>query len=126
MKKIINTSNAPDPIGPYNQAILSDGTLYLSGQIGLDPISMKMQDESIETETRQVFKNIKVVLEKANCNFENVIKTTIFLTNMDDFQKVNEIYGSHFEIGNEPARETVEVSGLPKGAKVEVSLIARK
>jgi len=126
MKKIINTSNAPDPIGPYNQAILSDGTLYLSGQIGLDPISMKMQDESIETETRQVFKNIKVVLEKANCNFENVIKTTIFLTNMDDFQKVNEIYGSHFEIGNEPARETVEVSGLPKGAKVEISLIARK
>jgi len=126
MKKIINTSNAPDPIGPYNQAILSDGTLFLSGQIGLDPISMKMQDESIETETRQVFKNIKVVLEKANCNFENVIKTTIFLTNMDDFQKVNEIYGSHFEIGNEPARETVEVSGLPKGAKVEISLIARK
>ena len=126
MKKIINTSNAPDPIGPYNQAILSDGTLYLSGQIGLDPISMKMQDESIETETRQVFKNIKVVLEKANCNFENVIKTTIFLTNMDDFQKVNEIYGSHFEIGNEPARETVEVSGLPKGARVEISLIAIK
>ena len=126
MKKIINTSNAPDPIGPYNQAILSDGTLFLSGQIGLDPISMKMQDESIETETRQVFKNIKVVLEKANCNFENVIKTTIFLTNMDDFQKVNEIYGSHFEIGNEPARETVEVSGLPKVAKLEISLIARK
>ena len=126
MKKIINTSNAPDPIGPYNQAILSDGTLYLSGQIALDPINMKMQDESIETETRQVFKNIKAVLEKANCNFENVIKTTIFLTNMDDFQKVNEIYWSHFEIGNEPARETVEVSGLPKGAKVEISLIARK
>ena len=126
MKKIINTSNAPDTIGPYNQAILSDGTLYLSGQIGLDPISMKMQDESIETETRQVFKNIKAVLEKENYDFKNIVKTTIFLTNMDDFQKVNEIYGSYFEIGNEPARETVEVSGLPKGAKVEISLIARK
>ena len=126
MKKIINTSNAPDPIGPYNQAILSDGTLYLSGQIGLDPISMKMQDESIETETRQVFKNIKAVLEKENYDFKNIVKTTIFLTNMDDFQKVNEIYGSYFEIGNEPARETVEVSRLPKGARVEISLIAIK
>ena len=118
MKKIINTSNAPNPVGPYNQAILFDGTLYLSGQIALDPINMKMQDETIETETRQVFKNIKAVLKKADYNFENIIKTTIFLTDMDDFQKVNEIYGSYFEIGNEPARETVEVSGLPKGARV--------
>jgi 2-iminobutanoate/2-iminopropanoate deaminase len=113
MKKIINTSNAPNPVGPYNQAILFDGTLYLSGQIALDPINMKMRDETIETETRQVFKNIKAVLKKADYNFENIIKTTIFLTDMDDFQKVNEIYGSYFEIGNEPARETVEVSGLP-------------
>jgi 2-iminobutanoate/2-iminopropanoate deaminase len=87
---------------------------------------MKMRDESIETETRQVFKNIKAVLEKENYDFKNIVKTTIFLTNMDDFQKVNEIYGSYFEIGKEPARETVEVSGLPKGAKVEISLIARK
>ena len=126
MKKIINTSNAPKPVGPYNQAILCDGTLYLSGQIALDPINMKMRDESIETETRQVFKNIKAVLKKADYNFENIIKTTIFLTDMDDFQKVNEIYGSYFEIGNEPARETVEVSGLPKGARVEISLIAIK
>ena len=126
MKKIINTSNAPDTIGPYNQAILFDGTLYLSGQIALEPISMKMQDESIETETRQVFKNIKAVLEKENYDFKNIVKTTIFLTNMDDFQKVNEIYGSYFEIGNEPARETVEVSRLPKGARVEISLIAIK
>ena len=126
MKKIINTSNAPAPVGPYNQAILFDGTLYLSGQIALEPISMKMRDESIETETRQVFKNIKAVLEKENYDFKNIVKTTIFLTNMDDFQKVNEIYGSYFEIGKEPARETVEVSGLPKGAKVEISLIARK
>ena len=126
MKKIINTSNAPDPVGPYNQAILFDGTIYLSGQIALDPISMKMRDESIETETRQVFKNIKAVLEKENYDFENIVKTTIFLTNMDDFQKVNEIYGSYFEIGNEPTRETVEVSGLPKGARVEISLIAIK
>jgi 2-iminobutanoate/2-iminopropanoate deaminase len=113
MKKIINTSNAPNPVGPYNQAILFDGTLYLSGQIALDPINMKMRDETIETETRQVFKNIKAVLKKADYNFENIIKTTIFLTDMDDFQKVNEIYGSYFEIGNEPARETVEVSRLP-------------
>jgi 2-iminobutanoate/2-iminopropanoate deaminase len=87
---------------------------------------MKMRDETIETETRQVFKNIKAVLKKADYNFENIIKTTIFLTDMDDFQKVNEIYGSYFEIGNEPARETVEVSGLPKGARVEISLIAIK
>jgi 2-iminobutanoate/2-iminopropanoate deaminase len=113
-------------LDPYNQAILFDGTLYLSGQIALDPINMKMRDESIETETRQVFKNIKAVLEKENYDFKNIVKTTIFLTNMDDFQKVNEIYGSYFEIGKEPARETVEVSGLPKGAKVEISLIARK
>ena len=126
MKKIINTSNAPNPVGPYNQAILFDGTLYLSGQIALDPINMKMRDETIETETRQVFKNIKAVLKKAGYNFENIIKTTIFLRDMDDFQKVNEIYGCHFEIGNEPARETVEVSGLPKGARVEISLIAIK
>ena len=126
MKKIINTSNAPNPVGPYNQAILCDGTLYLSGQIALDPINMKMRDESIETETRQVLKNIKAVLKKADYNFENIVKTTIFLTDMGDFQKVNEIYGSYFEIGNEPARETVEVSGLPKGARVEISLIAIK
>jgi len=87
MKKIINTSNAPNPVGPYNQAILFDGTLYLSGQIALDPINMKMRDESIETETRQVFKNIKAVLKKADYNFENIIKTTIFLTEYGRFSK---------------------------------------
>jgi len=126
MKKIINSKNAPNPVGPYNQGILFDRTLYLSGQIALNPVTMKMMNKCIETETVQVFKNIKAVLEEAKYNFKNIVKTTIFLQDMNDFQKVNEIYATYFSEGDEPARETVEVSKLPKGAKIEISVIAKK
>ena len=126
MKKVINSKNAPEPVGPYNQAILVDGTLYLSGQIALDPKSMKMDNSSIESETIRVLNNIEAVLKEANYDFNDIIKTTIFLTNMEDFNVVNEIYGKRFEKEFAPARETVEVSGLPKNAKIEISIIAKK
>ena len=126
MKKVINSKNAPEPVGPYNQAILIDGTLYLSGQIALDPKSMKMDNSSIESETIRVLNNIEAVLKEANYDFNDIIKTTIFLTNMEDFNVVNEIYGKRFEKEFAPARETVEVSGLPKNAKIEISIIAKK
>ena len=126
MKKVINSKNAPEPVGPYNQAILIDGTLYLSGQIALDPKSMKMDNSSIESETIRVLNNIEAVLKEASYDFNDIIKTTIFLTNMEDFNVVNEIYGKRFEKEFAPARETVEVSGLPKNAKIEISVIARK
>ena len=126
MKKVINSKNAPEPVGPYNQAILIDGTLYLSGQIALDPKSMKMDNSSIESETIRVLNNIEAVLKEASYDFSDIIKTTIFLTNMEDFNVVNEIYGKRFEKEFAPARETVEVSGLPKNAKIEISVVARK
>ena len=126
MKKVINSKNAPEPVGPYNQAILVDGTLYLSGQIALDPKSMKMDNSTVESETIRVLNNIEAVLKEANYDFNDIIKTTIFLTNMEDFNVVNEIYGKRFEKEFAPARETVEVSGLPKNAKIEISVIARK
>jgi 2-iminobutanoate/2-iminopropanoate deaminase len=126
MKKVINSKNAPEPVGPYNQAILIDGTLYLSGQIALDPKSMKMDNSSIESETIRVLNNIEAVLKEASYDFSDIIKTTIFLTNMEDFNVVNEIYGKRFEKEFAPARETVEVSGLPKNAKIEISVIAKK
>ena len=126
MKKVINSKNAPEPVGPYNQAILIDGTLYLSGQIALDPKSMKMDNSSIESETIRVLNNIEAVLKEASYDFNDIIKTTIFLTNMEDFNVVNEIYGKRFEKEFAPARETVEVSGLPKNAKIEISIIAKK
>ena len=126
MKKVINSKNAPEPVGPYNQAILIDGTLYLSGQIALDPKSMKMDNSTIESETIRVLNNIEAVLKEASYDFSDIIKTTIFLTNMEDFNVVNEIYGKRFEKEFAPARETVEVSGLPKNAKIEISVIAKK
>jgi 2-iminobutanoate/2-iminopropanoate deaminase len=126
MKKIINSKNAPAPVGPYNQAILIDGTMYLSGQIALDPKTMKMNNDSIESETVQVLNNINSVLKEANYSFNDIIKTTIFLTNMDDFLIVNEIYGKKFNKESAPARETVEVSALPKNARIEISVIAKK
>ena len=126
MKKVINSKNAPEPVGPYNQAILVDGTLYLSGQIALDPKSMKMDNSTIESETIRVLNNIEAVLKEANYDFNDIIKTTIFLTNMEDFNVVNEIYGKRFEKEFAPARETVEVSGLPKNAKIEISIMAKK
>jgi 2-iminobutanoate/2-iminopropanoate deaminase len=126
MKKYINSEHAPDPVGPYNQGILIDGTLYTSGQIALDPKTMIMNNESIQTETKQVFKNIHEVLKEANFSFKDVIKVSIFLDDMEDFATVNEIYSTFFEKGKEPVRETIEVSGLPKKARIEVSVIAKK
>ena len=123
MKTIIHTSAAPEPIGPYSQAVRAGATLYLSGQIALSN-GILIQD-SIASEATQVMKNIEAVLRQAGMQFENIVKTTIFLTNLGNFDQVNEIYGSYFK-SDFPARETVEVSKLPKGAQVEISVIAVK
>src|SRR5690606_31179395 len=111
MKKIINTPMAPAPIGPYNQAVLVDNTLYVSGQIALDPTTGNIVDESIEDETHQVMKNLSEVLKAAGMNFSNIVKTSIFLDDMDSFARVNEVYGQYFE-KDYPARETVAVRTL--------------
>tara|TARA_B100000925_G_C21611836_1_gene305035 strand:- start:95 stop:475 length:381 start_codon:yes stop_codon:yes gene_type:complete len=124
MKKIINTSKSPAPIGPYNQAILKDNMLFISGQIALNPISMRLNDDSIEDETNQVMMNLKNILEEANMDFSNVVKTTIFLSDMDLFKKVNDIYERYIIKGDEPARETVAVKTLPMKVNVEISMIA--
>ena len=124
MKTIIQTPKAPAPIGPYNQAILVDNTLFTSGQIALDPKTMELVNRDIEMETTQVMKNLCEVLKAAGMDFADVVKTTIFLNNMEDFAKVNEIYGSYFNHKNAPARETVQVAALPKNVRVEISFIA--
>ncbi len=124
MKKIIYTDEAPAPIGPYNQAVLIGNTLYTSGQIALHPHSMELVLDDIETETKQVMENMKAVLNAAGMNFENVVKTTIFIMNMGDFTQINSVYGSYFDEKTAPARETVQVAGLPKGVHIEISMIA--
>mgnify|MGYP001231730160 FL=1 len=124
MKKIINTDKSPAPIGPYNQAILKDNMLFISGQIGLEPISMKLNNNSIEDETNQVMINLKHILKEANMDFGNVVKTSIFLSDMDLFKKVNDIYGKYILEGQEPARETIAVKTLPMSVNVEISMIA--
>ena len=126
MKKIISTPNAPAPIGPYNQAILSGNTLYTSGQIALDPKTGELVLDDIKTETNQVMTNMKAVLEAANMTFDNVIKTSIFISDMNDFSVINTVYGSYFDNANAPARETVQVAKLPKNVNVEISMIAVK
>ncbi|WP_299128786.1 RidA family protein [uncultured Winogradskyella sp.] len=125
-KKIINTSKAPAPIGPYNQAILVGNTLYTSGQIALDPTTMELVLDDIKTETKQVMENIKAVLEAAQMTFNDVIKTSIFISDMNNFGQINEIYGQYFDESTAPARETVEVANLPKFVNVEISMIAIK
>tara|TARA_Y100000996_G_scaffold26088_1_gene18690 strand:+ start:2472 stop:2852 length:381 start_codon:yes stop_codon:yes gene_type:complete len=124
MKKIINTPKSPAPIGPYNQAILKDNMLFISGQIALEPNSMKLNNNSIEDETNQVMINLKHILKEANMDFGNVVKTSIFLSDMDLFKKVNDIYGKYVLKGNEPARETIAVKTLPMSVNVEISMIA--
>ena len=126
MKKIIYTDKAPAPIGPYNQAVLVGNTLYTSGQIALDPASMELVLDDIETETKQVMENMKAVLAAADMTFENVIKTTIFIMNMGDFTRINTVYGSYFDEATAPARETVQVACLPKNVNIEISMIAVK
>ncbi len=126
MKKIIYTTQAPNPIGPYSQAVLFGNTLYTSGQIAIDPQTGELLTDSVETEAEQVMKNLQAVLEAAGMTFANVVKTSIFLTDMGNFAKVNEIYGRYFDEAGAPARETVEVAGLPKGVDVEISMVAMK
>ena len=124
MKKIINTNNAPAPIGPYNQAIFKNNMLFISGQIALDPNTMKLNNSSIEEETHQVMKNLNNILKEVNLGFKNVVKTSIFLSDMNYFKDVNEVYGSYLEAANEPARETIAVKTLPMNVNVEISMIA--
>lgn len=124
MKNIIFTENAPAPIGPYNQAVLKGNTLYTSGQIALNPATGELVTDTIESETKQVMQNMKAVLEAAGMTFENVVKTTIFIMDMNDFGKINTVYGSYFNEKTAPARETVQVACLPKNVNVEISMIA--
>jgi 2-iminobutanoate/2-iminopropanoate deaminase len=124
MKKIIFTEKAPAPIGPYNQAVLVGNMLYTSGQIAINPLTNELVLENIETETKQVMENLKAVLEAAEMTFENVIKVSIFISDMNNFSKINTIYGAYFNEATAPARETVQVAGLPKNVNVEISAIA--
>ncbi|MFV8393294.1 RidA family protein [Flavobacterium sp. LB2P6] len=124
MKKIILTENAPAPIGPYNQAVLKGNTLYTSGQIAINPATGELNTDSIEAETEQVMQNMKAVLEAAGMTFENVVKATIFIIDMNDFGKINTVYGSYFNEKIAPARETVQVACLPKNVNIEISMIA--
>ncbi|PKV50702.1 2-iminobutanoate/2-iminopropanoate deaminase [Aquimarina sp. MAR_2010_214] len=126
MKKIITTAKAPAPIGPYSQAILNGNTLYTSGQIAINPETGKLVLDDITTEAKQVMQNLKAVLDEAGMTFENVLKTTIFLSDMNNFAEVNAVYGSYFNEDTAPARETVAVLTLPKSVNVEISVIAVK
>jgi 2-iminobutanoate/2-iminopropanoate deaminase len=122
-KSIINSSQAPAPIGPYSQAIKTGPLLFISGQIAINPSNVNMETSDLISETHQVMHNLKAILVEAGMDFKNVVKTTIYLTDMDFFSSVNEIYGKYFQ-GNFPARETVAVKTLPKNVNVEISMIA--
>jgi 2-iminobutanoate/2-iminopropanoate deaminase len=124
-KKIINTANAPAPIGPYNQAVMAGNMLFISGQIPINPATGNIEAKDISAEAHQVMQNLKSVLSEAGMDFSHAVKTTIFLSDMALFSEVNEVYGRYFT-GDFPARETVAVKGLPKGVNVEVSMIAAK
>ena len=124
-KEIIITPNAPAPIGPYNQAVLAGNMLFISGQVALIPGTSDLVSESIANETHRVMKNLSAILEAASMNFSQVVKTTIFLSDMSLFAQVNEVYGSYFS-SDFPARETVAVKGLPRNVNVEISMIAVK
>jgi len=123
MKKIINYKNAPAPIGPYSQAVLKNGTLYASGQIAINPSNNQLVINSIEEETKQVMENVKNVLQAADMDFSNLVKCSIFLSDMKYFDAINNVYASYFD-ENPPARETVAVQGLPKNVNIEISFIA--
>lgn len=122
-KQVINTPSAPAPIGPYNQAIQSGNMLFISGQVCIDPATGDLKNKDIQQETHQVMHNLRAILSAAGLSFNNVVKTTIFLTDMHQFSEINEVYGKYFE-GDFPARETVQVSALPKFVNVEISMIA--
>ena len=124
-KQIINTTEAPAPIGPYNQAVMHGNMLFLSGQIAIDPATGEVVKGDIQAETKQVLKNVEAVLHAAGLTFDHVIKTSIFITDMNQFSEINEVYGQFFK-ENAPARETVQVAALPKFVNVEISVIAAK
>ena len=126
MKQIIHTSKAPAPIGPYSQAVLHGGFLFTSGQIAIDPLTEELDNADIRKETIRVMENLKSVLAEVGMTFENVIKSTIFISNMNDFNAINNVYATYFKGENTPARETVEVARLPKDVKIEISMIAAK
>ena len=126
MKKIINTKQAPAPIGPYNQAVLKGNMLFTSGQIAIDPMTGNLDNENIRTETKRVMENLSAVLSNANMTFDHVLKTTIFINDMNNFSAINEVYASYFNDDTAPARETVEVSRLPKDVNIEISMIASR
>ena len=126
MKKIIKTTKAPAPIGPYNQAVLLGDILYTSGQIAIDPKTGELAIDNIESETTLVMENLKAILEAANMTFKNVIKSTIFISDMNNFSKINAVYSRYFDTETAPARETVEVANLPKFVNVEISVIASR
>lgn len=123
MKEIIHAKNAPAPIGPYSQAVKSNGTIYISGQIPIDQSTGNLVEGTIEEETEQVMKNLGFILEEAGLSFDHVVKCSIFVSDMNNFSRINEVYGRYFQT-NPPARETVEVSRLPKDVNVEISCIA--
>ena len=124
MKKAINTDKAPLPVGPYNQAVMIKNTLYISGQVALNPTNNELIQGSIDEESHQIMKNIESILKEAGLDFKNVVRSKIYLTDMSNFSKVNEVYGSYFEKGHEPARTTIEVNGLPLDVDVEIDMIA--
>ena len=126
MRKIITSKNAPAPIGPYSQAVLKGDTLFTSGQIAINPETGELVLDNIKIETKQVMENLKAVLSAANFAFDDVVKTSIFITDMNDFTEINTVYGSYFDNDNAPARETVQVAKLPKNVHVEISMIAMK
>lgn len=124
MKKIIQTSKAPPPIGPYNQAVIANNTLYISGQIAINPENGELVTNDIESETRQVMENLKAILTEAGLTFENVLKASVFVKDMHNFSRINAIYSQYFNEDTAPARELVEVVNLPRFVNIEISMIA--
>ena len=124
MKKIINTDKAPAPVGPYNQAIIHNGTLYASGQIALNPSTGELVLDTIEAETRQVLENVRAILEEAGLGFQDVIKCSVFVSDMNNYSRINAVYAEYFDENTAPARELVEVANLPKFVNIEISVIA--
>lgn len=124
MKKIIYTDKAPNPVGPYSQAVLFNDTLYVSGQVAIDPAHGELVLSSIEAETRQVMQNLQAILEAAGLQFGHVLKATIFVTDIGNYSRINEVYASYFDAATAPARELVQVAALPRGVNVEISVIA--
>ena len=126
MKKVVKTTGAPAPIGPYNQAIFAGNTLYISGQIAINPESGDLLTDDLEKETTQVLENLKAIVTEAGLNMNHIVKTSIFISDMNNFGKINDVYSRYFNSENAPARETVEVACLPKNVNVEISAIAVK